>query len=224
MGHSEADDPALLQHANPSADVMATRNLIACGALAGPLFLAVFLLQIIIHPGFDFIHSEPSLLSIGPLGWIQVANIVTAGLLVMAAAVGVRRILRSAKGGAWGPLLLGVFGFSEVGVGVFVTDPTGLGHSTSLHGAMHLVFGGIGFVTLMSACFVFARSFFVLRQKQWTIFSALTGLEFIAAFVAAAGANQSQGNIQPFLNLTFVLEWIWVSLISTRLMKTIGRI
>ena len=222
MGPSEADDPALLQQANPNADVMATRILIACGALAGPLFLAVFLLQIIIRPGFDFIHSEPSLLSIGPLGWIQVANIVTAGLLVMAAAVGVRRILRSAKGGAWGPLLLGVFGLSEVGVGVFVTDPTGLGHSTSLHGAMHLVFGCIGFVTLMAACFVFARSFFVLKQKQWTIFSAVTGLEFIAAFVAAAGADQSQGNIQPFLNLTCVLEWIWVSSISTRLMKTIG--
>lgn len=222
MGPSEAADPALLQQANPKANVITTRILLACGALAGPLFLAVFLLQIIIRPGFDFIHSEPSQLSIGPLGWIQVANIVTAGLLVMAAAVGARRILRSGKGGAWGPLLLGVFGLCEVGVGVFVTDPTGPGHNTSLHGVMHLVFGGIGFVTLMASCFVFARSFSVLKQKQWAIFSAVTGLEFIAAFVAAAGANQSQGSIQPFLNLTFVLEWIWVSLISTRLMKTTG--
>jgi hypothetical protein len=114
---------------------------------------------------------------------------------------------------------MGAFGLGEVGVGVFVADPTGPRHSTSFHGAMHLVFGGVGFVPLMAACFVFARAFSVLKQKRWAIFSAVTGLDFLAAFLAAAGASQSERDIQLFLNLTFVREWIWVSLTSTRLMK-----
>ena len=71
-----------------SPEVTATRALLGCGVAAGPLFLMTFLMQILVRPGFRFTRSEPSVLSIGPLGWIQIANSIVGGLLVIAGALG----------------------------------------------------------------------------------------------------------------------------------------
>jgi hypothetical protein len=195
-----------------------TRTLLSCGALAGALFLFIFLLQTKIRPEFDIVHSEPSRLSLGSLGWIQIANFVVAGLLVIAGAVGTRRILGLSKGRTWGPLLLGIFGLAQVGVGIFVVDPIGSPSRLSFHGTMHLVLGALGFVALMAACFVFARTFASLKRKRWAIFCTMTGMIFLAAFFGAAAVSQSGTNVQFFLNLVFILEWLWISLISKQLM------
>lgn len=55
----------------------------------------------------------------------------------------------------------------------------------TLHGTLHIVFGAIGFLTLMAACFVFARSFHVQKKKAWAIFCGMVGLMFLAAFLIA---------------------------------------
>lgn len=118
-----------------------------------------------------------------------------------------------------GPLLLQVFGICEVGLGIFVVDPARSPASMTLHGTLHIVFGAIGFLTLMAACFVFARSFHVQRKKAWAIFCRMVGLMFLAAFLSAgrtARLGQDTSSIQLFLNLVFCLEWIWVSSISLR--------
>jgi hypothetical protein len=49
-----------------------------------------------IRPGFDFVRSEPSLLSVGSFGWIQIVKSVIAGLLVIAGAAGILRVLGAA--------------------------------------------------------------------------------------------------------------------------------
>jgi len=193
-------------NANAMAETMssqgrATRSLLACGVVAGPLFLLIFVSQGLARPGFQFTRSQPSSLSIGPWGWVQIANSVIGGLLVIAGALGMRRVLRASKGRFWGSLLLGVFGLCQVGVGAFVTDPIRSPASITFHGAMHLVFGGIGFTALMGACFVFVRTFASLRYRPWAVFCAITGLLFLAAFLSAAKASQSAINIQFFLNL-----------------------
>jgi hypothetical protein len=200
----------------------AARTLLSCGVASGPVFLLIFVIQILIHPEFHFTHSEPSLLSIGSLGWIQIANCVIGGLLVIAGSLGMRVVLRSSKGGGWGPLLLAIFGGGTVGVGVFVADAAGSATSRTFHGTMHLVFGGVSFGCLMFACFVFARAFTSLGQKPWAIFSAVTGLLFLAGFFSAANASQGARSIQLFLNLIFVLAWVWISLISRRLLGIVS--
>ena len=203
---------------NSKDRVKLTRTLPFCGVFAGPLFLLIFLFGILVRPGFDFIHSEPSLMSLGSLGWIQIANSVIAGLLVIAGAVGIRRILGVSKGRIWGPLLLGIFGLGQVGLGVFVFDPIVSPARLSFHGTMHLVFGAIGFVALMTACFVFMRTFASLRWTRWAVFCAITGAIFLVAFFGAAAVSQRGTNFQFFLNLVFILEWVWVSLVSKQLM------
>jgi Protein of unknown function (DUF998) len=84
-----------------------TRALLAGGAVAGPLFIIVGLLQAVTREGFDLRRHPLSLLSNGDLGWIQIANFVVTGLLFAAAAVGMRRVMHPGRGGTWGPLLVG---------------------------------------------------------------------------------------------------------------------
>jgi len=92
----------------------------------------------------------------------------------------------------------------------------------TFHGTLHLIFGGVSFGGLMAACFVFVRTFTSLGQKPWAIFSAMTGLLFLAAFFSAANASQGATGIQFFLNLIFVLAWAWISLISRQLLGIVS--
>jgi hypothetical protein len=47
---------------------------------------------------------------------------------------------------------------------------------------MHFLIGGIGFLGLIAACFVFARRFAALKQPGWAAYSIATGVIFFAAF------------------------------------------
>jgi hypothetical protein len=84
----------------------------------------------------------------------------------------------------------------------------------TLHGTLHIVFGSIGFLALMAACFVFVRVFFLQKQKGWAVFCGMVGLMFLASLISAARVGPDTSSIQLFLNLIFCLEWIWVSALS----------
>jgi hypothetical protein len=205
------------------AALSATRTLLRCGVIAGPLFLLVFALQIPLRPEFHFTRSEPSSLSLGPLGFIQIVNFALGGSLVFAGALGMRRLLRGSKGGLWAPLLMLVFAAGQVGVGLFVVDPASSAPPSSLHGTLHVVCGAISFLALMLSSFVFVRVFFAQRQKAWALFCAVTGLLLLSAFVSAGRAQQSGANIQTFLNVICVFQWIAVSLIASRLLRNLTK-
>src|SRR2546430_1746371 len=96
-----------------------TRALVACGVVAGPLFMVAALVQAFTRPGFDLRRHAISMLSLGDLGWIQIANFVLTGLLAVALAVGTRRALHPGWAGTWGPLLIGAYGIGMLSAGVF---------------------------------------------------------------------------------------------------------
>lgn len=100
-----------------------TRALLVCGGVAGPLFVVVAGVQAVSRSGFDLRRHPLSLLSLGDLGWVQVANFIVAGLLTLAFAVGMRQALHPGRAGTWGPLLVGVFAVGLLIGGIFVTDP-----------------------------------------------------------------------------------------------------
>jgi hypothetical protein len=96
--------------------------LLTAGIVAGPLFLAVWALQAFTRDGFDPGRHPISLLSLGQLGWIQIANFVVTGALLVGCAVGLRHVLHRGRGGTWGPWLVGAFGAGLILAGVLVTD------------------------------------------------------------------------------------------------------
>src|SRR5690242_6247763 len=97
-----------------------TRSLLGYLALAGPFYVAVSLAQALTRPGFSLTRDEWSLLALGPLGWIQMANLILTRAMTVAGAIGVRRAVgRSAPGGVWAPRLLAGYGVALVGAGIF---------------------------------------------------------------------------------------------------------
>ena len=57
--------------------------------IAPVLFVAVFTIEGSLRVGYDPISSYVSELSLGPRGWIQIANFVVFGALVLVFASGV---------------------------------------------------------------------------------------------------------------------------------------
>jgi hypothetical protein len=96
--------------------------LLSGGLIAGPLYVTLALTQAVLRDGFDITRHAVSLLALGTGGWIQVANFVITGLLVLACAAGLRAVTRGGTGGTWGPLLLGVYGIALIGSGLFPAD------------------------------------------------------------------------------------------------------
>ena len=54
-----------------------TMRLLKCGVLAGPIYVVVGLLQVLLREGFDIRRHALSLMSNGDLGWIQIASFIT---------------------------------------------------------------------------------------------------------------------------------------------------
>jgi hypothetical protein len=203
-----------------------TKTLLAYGVIAGPFYVAVSLTQALTRDGFDLARHPWSLLSNGDFGWIQVANFVVTGLLVLALAVGLRRALRPGRGARWAPRLIAVYGVSLIGAGVFRADPA-LGFpvgtpadqtEVSWHGLLHLVSGGIGFPYLIAACLVVARRFAAEGRRGWATCSAATGVFFLGAFVGIASGTASSA-----VNLTFMaavlVMWTWISATAAHLYR-----
>jgi hypothetical protein len=157
-----------------------THALLTCGAVAGPLFVTVAAAQYLGRDGYDLRRDPLSVLSLGSLGWIQIANFVVAGLLIVAFAAGVRRVLHPGRGGTWGPLLIGGFGVGLIGGGVFVTDSAGTAASHSWHAIAHDVAAGVALDAMIVACFVVARRFAKQGQRGWAVASVVVGVVALA--------------------------------------------
>lgn len=209
-----------------SASTRLTTPLLLCGMIAGPFYIIVSLVQALSRPGFDLLRHDLSLLANGSLGWIQMANLILSGLLVLAFALGMRQVLRTSRGGAWGPLLVGVYGVGLIGAGIFTADPAfgfppgtpAAANAMSWHGLLHFITAGIGFLALIVACIVVARRFASQGQKGWAIYSVGSGLLFFAAFVGVAtGSGQSWSVIGFWIGVLCI--WTWILLLAVRLRK-----
>jgi hypothetical membrane protein len=213
---------ASLPRASSYADDQATRTLLKSGIAAGPVFVAVGLIQAFTIPGFDLTHHYLSQLSSGELGWIQMANFVITGLLTIAAAVGVRRALGGGTLGRVAPVFLGLFGVGLAAAGVFVADPAmGFPPGTpdtipthqSWHSILHGVSAIVSFVFLVGACFTLGYRFARQRQWGWALYSVATG---VVSFGLPAVPNPWGG---VFLFVGATIAFIWMAALSVRLSR-----
>jgi hypothetical membrane protein len=209
-----------------------TKTLLACGVIAGSLFVLVFLVEGASRANYDPLRHPVSSLALGDSGWVQVTNFVVAGLLMLAFAVGLRRAFRPPEGSTWGPLLVGVWAIGLLGAGVFVTDPvSGYPPGTpdqlsrySWHGALHDLFSVPAFVALSAACFVFGGRFAARGERGWAIYSAASGLVFAVGFVlASAGFGQAEGLADLaglFQRVAVAVGFGWLTLLAVHLLSS----
>lgn len=207
---------------------ISTRALLTCGAVAGPAFLLVVLVQDYTRPGFDPRRHPLSMLGLGEGGWVQVANFVLAGLLNLAFAVGLRRAWRGGPGGKWAPMLIAGYGLGLVMVGVFRTDPA-WGYPSgapdrrpetpSLSGTLHNVGFLVVFLSLVAACFVLARAFAARGDRRWSVAAAAVGVALPVLLGLAVGLAPVDEDPQPLslmLRCIALVGWGFAALVAAR--------
>lgn len=199
------------------------RILLLCGAIAGPFFIVVLLVQDYTRPGFDPRLDILSLLSLGDWGWVQMTNFILAGVLNLLYAVGLWRWVHPGRGGTWGPILMALYGLGLVVVGILRTDPAngfppGVPAPThpSWHGAIHAAGAGVVFLLLAAALLVFVRLFLARKERGWAVYclasAVLILLLFFTGFTNAAW-------LARLLRLAVLIGWMAASLVAIKLLS-----
>ena len=185
--------------------------MLLAGIVAGPLYVIVSLIEVVSRDGFDPRRHAWSQLANGDFGWVHSATLITSGLLVVLAAIGWRRALRSR---AWA--LLAVYGLGMVVAGFFRADPgNGFPEGTpqtvalSTSGLIHFAAGGVGFPCLVVACFLVAR-------RTLPVFSRVTGTVFGAGFLALLAGGGQAWSLLVF-TAAVILASAWITTVSWKL-------
>ena len=118
-----------------------------------------------------------------------------------------------------------------LGAGVFVTDPVSCYppgapdrlSGYSWHGALHDLFSGPAFVALAAACFVFGRRGAGRGERGWAVYSAISGLVFVIAFVlSSAGFGQAAGLVDLaglLQRVAVAVGFGWLTLLAVHLLR-----
>ena len=189
-----------------------SRALIA-GALAGPLFFASAVTQMVLRDGFDITRHPISQLATGELGWIQIVTFVLAGLGGAALAVGLKRTITEGAGRRALPVLVAIFGVGLVAAGLLPMDPeNGFPAGTpegpvarmSWHGVAHSVAAAVAFTALAIAAVVMT----VRCVRRRAVRPAV--LNGAAALVLLVPMSPDRMSLQIALNGLVAFTWTTV--------------
>jgi hypothetical protein len=115
-----------------------------------------------------------SALALGPRGWIQIVNFIVLGVLLLIFTWGVRAEFPTGKAARGGPIILAILAVLFIISGIFVMDPMATPpDQMSMSGTIHGLAGGIVFISMPIAIFIFLRRFRVDAKWQslrgWTL-------------------------------------------------------
>jgi hypothetical membrane protein len=205
------------------------RKLLWAGLVGPPLFIVVFLIEGLTRPGYSAWRHYVSQLATGPGGWMQVANFLVCGALVIAFAVGLRGATRSIAA----PILLGLFGVSLLVAGAFSTDPAlgyppGAAQVHTIHGMIHGLAGLGAFSLLPATAFVMAGWFArTSSPRRWVWYSLGVGVLMIVTFVASTTFSTLDATgVVPnaptgfFQRIAIITGWTWIAMVAWRLIST----
>ena len=202
--------------------VTGTGHLLGCGVVAGPLYLAVGIAQGLLRDGFDFDRHPLSVLANGPGGWVQTANFVISGALVVAAAIGIGRLLRpKARGVTW---CLAAYGLAMIAGAMFRADPvdgfppgTPLGPPTTISptGLAHFAAGGLAFLCLGLSGLLAARPLARRNEPALARLSLFSGIAVLLGFFG--GMAPAVGVLGIWFAV--VVGWAWLTAVSLRLQR-----
>ena len=182
------------------------------GVIAGPFYLIFGLILALTRPGFDLHRDALSLLLLGAGGWLQALNLILAGAMTFVAAIGLARTPRWPRGAA---LLVGIYGLCLLLSVVFPPDatpdfpPDGGGGTFSTSGILHVVFGGIGFLSLGTAAIV-AVAWQLRRSVRGAVLSVVAGIVVIVGFIGGGALSQIPLGV-ALLWIAVVADWAWLA-------------
>jgi len=197
-----------------------TRSLLGYGVVVGPLYLVAGVAQGLLRPGFSFARHPLSVLANGDYGWVQTANFAISGLMVIAAAIGVARVVgRGARATSW---TLAAFGAGVALAAIFRADPidgfpvgTPLGPPTSVTtmGLLHFVVGALAFACFGVSALLAARMLARRGERAMSRLSFASGLVMLLAFFGGFALPN------PVLGIwtSVITGWAWLAVLSWHL-------
>ena len=106
----------------------------AAGIVGPILFLLVAIIHGTLRSDHDLVSMPISALAAGPTGWVQDANFIATGCLMIAFSVGLHAGLVRRRAGIAGPAFIALSGLGLISAGVFpATDAAGAFRSRPLH-------------------------------------------------------------------------------------------
>jgi Protein of unknown function (DUF998) len=210
---------------NPmTRQTLPTRALLACGWLAGPLYVTVTMIEALTRDGFDLREHRFSWLTTGDLGWIHQSNMVLVGVLTVLLAIGVREVMRTGPGAVWGPRLLGLFGVAYIIGGLFRADavagfPPGTTPEmvhTTWQGAVQNASRSASSLLLIATSVVIARRFAGEGRRGWAWFYG-AAIPVVFLVLTAVGRFAIGGN--PVALAFLATPWIWVTALAVHLYR-----
>lgn len=203
----------------------ASRLLLVGAVVATPLFLGLWALQAFTREGFRPAFHPMSLLALGEGGWVQIANFVLTGLLVIGGAIGLARVLDAGRLTRWATALIALMGVGLMIAGIFVTDagagfPAGTPEGApemSWHGAVHQVGFVVTQLAFVAAAVLLAVRFGRARRRGW-LAGCVAAVVVAVALPALGGAD----TLALRLVLSAAIELGWVSILALAALR--GRV
>ena len=199
------------------------------GTLGPIVFLTVLTLAGLLRSGYDPVTSYASDLAVGETSWLQTANFIVFGCLVILFAVGLGRDVAGGRALRLSVMLLALTGFGLIIAGVFPTDL--IGQPNTAHGAVHFMASILMFGTLDAVFFVIVVP--LRHDARWagyarysTITGVITGALCLASVAAALPAtfnNYEAGPLAAWSGLVqralFVVAFGWIAIVGFRLLR-----
>jgi hypothetical membrane protein len=187
-----------------------TRALALCGILAPVVFTIFVAIESFLRPGYSQFSSNVSDLGVGPNAVLQSVNFWVTGLLVIAAAVGMRRAL---DGNAWparaGPAFVASAGVGLACAGFFPDSPT------PYPGDVHSAVSGFFFLGVLAATFVVRSA--QNADPKWAGFGRVSLGFGLAAFVGLFLIGQPP--IGLFERAYIGILFLWIAITSAGVLR-----
>lgn len=148
-------------------------------------FVAVFTIEGWLRPGYGPARMYVSELALGGRGWIQNANFIVFGLLLLVFTRRVAVEFAGEKASRWSISLLATTAVCYLAFGFFVMDAVSTPRDElTFSGILHALLGEVVLVCMPLSCFVFWRRF--QRQARWRSLGQWTlGLGIISAIASS---------------------------------------
>jgi hypothetical protein len=213
---------------------------IACGVVAGPLFVSSFTVIGARRAAYDWRRHAVSSLAAGRGGWSQRANFALTGALYCIAAHGLARGPSRTVGPRVVPALIFGVGAGLVGSGLFVTDPVAgfppsprdqdgvdraLPVAPSRSGTLHNLCALPIFAGIPAAALTCATSAARRGECRWASYSAGSAMAMTSALVlfgaAFGGASRLAGRGGVFQRISITAGFGWLSALSLRTLTSV---
>jgi hypothetical protein len=186
--------------------------------------VGTFTVEGFLRSGYDPSSMYISALSLGPRGWIQVANFIMFGLLLFVFTRGLPGDLQVGKGSKAGPILLTTLSVLFLISGPFVMDPTGtpLAQAT-VHGTIHGLAGGIVFLLMPIICFVYLRRFLAdpnwRSARWWTLVLGTIEAVGVLVFTIVSKVPQLANALGLLQRIALVPFMFWLFVFGLQLLR-----